>query len=150
MCVCVCVVFLFCFVLFCLLFRATVYGSSQVRGQDQLPTCATATAMPDPSHICDLRHSSLQLWIPDPLSEARDRTCKLMDISWICSHYATTGTSNSCILVHEKKFTIIYPVPYTDILRPPHPVCSFFGFYCKKQITPQWLSFRVCRKTSWK
>ena len=40
----------------------------------QLPACTTATATQDPSHICNLHRSSLQHWIPDPLSEARDRT----------------------------------------------------------------------------
>ena len=34
----------------------------------------TATAMPDPSRICDLHHSSQQCWILNPLSEARDGT----------------------------------------------------------------------------
>ena len=44
----------------------------------------TATAMPDPNHICDLHHSSWQLWIPDPLIEARNGTHILMDTSWVC------------------------------------------------------------------
>ena len=37
--------------------------------------------MPDPSHICDLHHSSQQGQILNPLSEAKDRTCILMDTS---------------------------------------------------------------------
>ena len=45
----------------------------------QLPTSTTATAMPDPSHICDLHHSFWQPWILNPLSEARDWTYILMD-----------------------------------------------------------------------
>ena len=42
----------------------------------QLPATATvtATATLDPSHICDLHHSSQKLWILNPLSEARDQT----------------------------------------------------------------------------
>ena len=36
-----------------------------------LPTCATATAMRDPSHVFDLHHSSWQHQILNPLSEAR-------------------------------------------------------------------------------
>ena len=40
----------------------------------QLPAYARATATRDPSHICYLRHSSRQHPIPNPLSEARDRT----------------------------------------------------------------------------
>ena len=45
----------------------------------QLPayTAATATAMQDPSRICDLHHSS-QLQILNPLSQARDQSRNLM------------------------------------------------------------------------
>ena len=32
----------------------------------------TAIATPDPSHVCDLHHSSWQSWVVNPLSEARD------------------------------------------------------------------------------
>ena len=32
----------------------------------------TARAVPDPSHVCDLHHSSRQHWILNPLSEAKD------------------------------------------------------------------------------
>ena len=56
----------------------------------QLRAYATATATPDPSHICNIRHSSWQLWILNPLSEARDRTCVLMDASRIRFHWAIT------------------------------------------------------------
>ena len=45
----------------------------------QLPTYATATAMPDPSGVCDLRPSSQQHQILNPLSEARDQTHLPMD-----------------------------------------------------------------------
>ena len=37
----------------------------------QLLAYATATATPDQSCVCDLHHSSWQLWIPKPLSKAR-------------------------------------------------------------------------------
>ena len=33
----------------------------------------------DPSHVCDLHHSSQQHWVFNPLSEARDRTHILVD-----------------------------------------------------------------------
>ena len=50
-------------------FRAapTAYGGSQHRG---LIRAIAATAMSDPSHVCDLHHSSWQQWILNPLSEA--------------------------------------------------------------------------------
>ena len=44
-----------------------------------LPASTTATAMRDPSHICDLRHSSRQHRILDPLTEARDTAT----LAWI-------------------------------------------------------------------
>ena len=44
---------------------------------------ATATAMQDPGHMCDLHHSSLQDRMPNPLSKAGDWTRILMDTSWI-------------------------------------------------------------------
>ena len=48
--------------------------------------------MPDPSHVCDLHHSSQQCLILNLLSEARDRTWVLVDTSWIHFCWATTGT----------------------------------------------------------
>jgi len=49
----------------------------------QLPAYTTATAMWDPSRICDLHHSSRQCWILDPLSKARDRTHIFTNTSWV-------------------------------------------------------------------
>ena len=57
----------------------------------QLPAYTTATATRDPSHVCDLHHSSWQQQIPDPLREARDQTGILEDTSWICFCCATMG-----------------------------------------------------------
>ena len=56
-----------------------------VESELQVPVYATAIAMPDPSRVCHLRHSSWQCQILNPLSEARDRTHILMDTSWV--HY---------------------------------------------------------------
>ena len=53
---------------------------------------STTTATQDPSRIRDLRHSSQQHQILNPLSEARDRTCNLMVPSPIPFHWAMTGT----------------------------------------------------------
>ena len=38
----------------------------------QLLAYSTATAMPELSRVCSLHHSSQELWILNPLSEARD------------------------------------------------------------------------------
>ena len=54
-----------------------------VESELQLPASTTAIAVPDPSHICDLHHSSWQRRILNPLSEAKDRTRILMDTSQI-------------------------------------------------------------------
>ena len=85
------------FFFFLKLFRAAsvVYGSSQagVKSELQLLAYITATATWDRSCLWDIYHSSQQRQILNPLSEARDRTCIPMDTSWICYHWATTGTS---------------------------------------------------------
>jgi len=47
----------------------------------QLLAYTTATATLDLSHVGNLHHSSWQRRIPNPLSEARDPTCILMDPS---------------------------------------------------------------------
>ena len=58
----------------------------------QLPAYARATAMPDPSRVCDLHHSSQQCRILNPLSEARDGTRNLTVPSQIRFCCATMGT----------------------------------------------------------
>ena len=62
-----------------------------VKSELQLPAYTTATATRDPSHVCDLPHNSPQHQILNPLIEVRDRTCVLMDTSWICFHYTWVG-----------------------------------------------------------
>ena len=56
---------------------------------------ATATVAPDPSHISNLHHSSLQTWILNSLSEARDWTCILMDPSHVHYRWAIMGLLSS-------------------------------------------------------
>ena len=59
------------------------FGGSEL----QLPpyATATATAMQDPSRVCDLHHSSQQCQILNSLSETRDRTSLFMVTSGV--HY---------------------------------------------------------------
>ena len=52
-----------------------------VESELQLSAYTTATATPEPSHVCDLHHSSQQCQIVYPLSKARDQTGILMDPS---------------------------------------------------------------------
>ena len=58
----------------------------------QLPAYFTVTAS-DPSHICDLCHSSWQHQILNPLSEIRDQTHMLMDTSWVFNLLSHNGNS---------------------------------------------------------
>ena len=53
---------------------------------------AYATETRQPSHGCDLHHSSWQCQILNPLREARDRTGNLMAPSQIRFHCAKMGT----------------------------------------------------------
>ena len=68
----------------CCLFRATPVSKPGV--ESELQPLAYATAMPDPSHDWDLRNSSRQRQNFNPLSEARDQTCVLMDARQIHFH----------------------------------------------------------------
>ena len=63
-----------------------------VKSELQLLAYTTATAMQDPSHVCDLHHSSWQHQILNLLSEAKDQTCVLMDTIRVRYRYAITGT----------------------------------------------------------
>ena len=78
-----------------------------VKSQLQLLAYTTATTIPDPSHVCNLHHSSWQCWIPNPLSKARDWACILMDASQIRFRCATTGTPVNGHLSYFLIFTII-------------------------------------------
>ena len=56
--------------------------------------------MPDPSHICDLQHSSWQRCILNSMSEARDWTCKLMVPSQSHFRCAMMGTPRCVFLMY--------------------------------------------------
>ena len=65
-----------------------------VESELQLLAYSTATATPDLHYVWDLHHSSRQHRIPNPLSEARDQTCILMDTSQVFNllgHKERTG-----------------------------------------------------------
>ena len=55
-----------------------------VESELQLLARTTATATWDPSHICDLHHSSWQHQILNPLSKARDQNQVVVDTSQVC------------------------------------------------------------------
>ena len=63
------------------------YGGFQlgVQLELQLPAYATVTEMPDPSHICNLHHSSRQQGILNPLSKVGIEP----ESSWILIRFLT-------------------------------------------------------------
>ena len=81
-----------------------------IKSELQLPVYTRATATPDPSRVCDLHHSSWQRQILNPLSEARDRTCVLMDTSRLLnplSHNRNSQMSKQTII----KITAMHKSP---------------------------------------
>ena len=73
------------------------YGNSQARSRigAAAEAYATATAMPDPSRICDLHRSLWQCWILNPLSETRSSHEQF----WVPNLLNHNG--NSCFHVSE-------------------------------------------------
>ena len=65
---------------------------------------ATARAMSDWSRVSDLHHSSKQCQILNPLSKAKDRTCVLMDTSWVRYPLSHNGNSQKAS----------FKIPYLD------------------------------------
>ena len=80
---------------------------------------ATATAMPDPSCICDLCRSWQQYWILNLLSQARDRTCILTDTSQVLNPLSHKGNSTVpfCCLADCRARRLVYT-------HKPSPLCS--------------------------
>ena len=64
---------------------------------------AIATAMWDPSRVCNLHHCSWQCQIFNSLSEARDWTCILVVTSWVHSPLSHRGNSqcHNCLDYHS-------------------------------------------------
>ena len=76
--------------------RHTEFPRLGVELELQLPAYTTATAMPNPCHVCNLHHSSGQRQILNSLSQARDQIHNLMVISQIRFPCATTATPYVC------------------------------------------------------
>jgi len=93
----------------------------------QLPAYITATATQDPSHICDLHHSSWPCWILNPLSEARDRT------SWIRFHCATMGTPLTSICAKIFSHPLIVYIPKTRFLVISWQKSTNYIYFCEGQ-----------------
>ena len=63
-------------------------------------TTATAIAVQDLSHVCDLNHSLGQHRILNPLSEVRDQTHSLFDTGHVHYHLATMRTPKQQFLMN--------------------------------------------------
>ena len=70
-----------------------------VKSELQLPAYIIATAVQDPSCVCNLHHRSQQLWILNPLSKARDGTHILMDTSHVLKPLSQNGNSLESVLL---------------------------------------------------
>ena len=89
-------------------------GHSWARGRIELQLQATVTM--DLSCIFNLHHSSWQHQILNPLSEARDRTCILMNSSRICFQCATMGTPRISVLLMVTLDTPMYIVNNIELI----------------------------------
>ena len=67
----------------------------------QLPAYTTATATPDPSHICHLHCSLQQRLILNPLSKARDQTCIFMDTSCVLNLLHHNGSASKTFYIFK-------------------------------------------------
>ena len=85
------------FFVFCFFLRPAhvQVPSLEVESELQLPANTTAMAMPDPSCVCDPRHSSGQRQILNPLSEARDQTRILMGLRFYLASLPLSHDRNS-------------------------------------------------------
>ena len=81
-----------------------------VKSELQPPAYTTAIATWAPTCDCNLHHSSLQRWILNPLSEARDQTHILMDTSWVHYSWAMKGIPSL--------FTLFFMCSLSDQLFP--------------------------------
>ena len=92
--------------------------------EPQLLPYHTATVMQDRSRICDLYHSSQQHRIFNPLSEARDHTCVLMDTSQV--HYRGAAMARPLLSTSDPLFQVPSDVSSSSSvdLRPPGWSCS--------------------------
>ena len=73
----------------------------------QPPAYTIATAVPDPSLVCNLQHSSRQCQILNRLSKARDRTCILMYTKQILGLLSRKGNSLMFSFIHLETFSYI-------------------------------------------
>ena len=121
-----------------------------VKSELQLPAYTTAPATPDPSHACNLHHSSLQHRILNPLNEARDRTFVLVVTSQICSSEPQWELPVLTFLIISKQKALYFGFALgapTNVVAKVCPGC--LSFWLRGSWSESWICRRwtVC---SWK
>ena len=112
----------------------------EVKSELQPPAYVTATAMQNPSCICNLHYSSWQHQMLNPLSEARDQNHLLIDTSWIHFHCTTIGTPLDSFIV--KRIIIFFLFPFS-LLKYKLGINFFFlSTYLFKKINLEFPSWR--------
>lgn len=91
-----------------------------VESELRLPPCATATAVPEMSRICELHCSVKQCQILNPPSEARDRTLVVMDTGRIRFCCGTAGTPSTFLILDRFHICLTLLVRYWTLQ--PSPV----------------------------
>ena len=115
----------------------------QVESELQLPAYTTATTTQDPSHICDLQHNSWQRQILYPLSEVRDQTHILMNISQIHFCCATAGTPNVGFISSLRNLTPLISFSLFIVLNKTSSSFCLFG-HAPQQAKVPWPGMNLC------
>ena len=82
------------FLVFCLFRAAPVaYGVPRlgVESELELPAYTTTSATWDPSHVCNLHHSSWECWILNPLIEPGIKPASSWILVGFVNHWAMMG-----------------------------------------------------------
>ena len=89
----------------------------RVKLELQLLAPTRATATPDLSRVCDLGYSLWPCWILNPLREARDWTCILMDTSWVLNPLSQKGNSYfGMFLMRRNRSVFLWYLDMMDLL----------------------------------
>ena len=87
--------FLSLFICFLGFYLCVAHGSFQAKDRMRARAASHSPSYSNSGseRVCDQYHSSQQLWILNPLSEARDRTCILMDTNRVLNWLSHNGNS---------------------------------------------------------
>ena len=115
----------------------------------QLPAYTTATAMWDPSHICDLHHSSQQCWI---LNHWARPGIELMDTSQVLNplnHNRKSSIHFLCLSTYASRSCSAYTYIVTPITQIKITLHSIFKTTCLLHFLKLWNSeFLLLNRTS--